>query len=133
MTDAVQHRCTRAWYMRPPVWIFGIILVALAVIGIIEMIGRPAAIPYSEFLDRLTTGNVASVTFQGTEIDGRFKHPLSVAASNSAIQADSFRSRVPDFGDPTLIPELRRQQVVIDVVSSSSWTHLLSGLPLRCC
>ena len=54
MTDAVQHRCTRAWYMRPPVWIFGIVLVALAVFGIIEMIGRPAAIPYSDFLDQLT-------------------------------------------------------------------------------
>ena len=130
MTDAVQLHCTRPWYMRPPVWVLGVVLVALALFGIIEMIGRPAALPYSEFLDQLDAGNVASVIFQGTEIDGRFKHPLNAAASNSANSGRRFRSRVPDFGDPTLIPELRKQQVVIDVVSSSSWTRLLGGLPL---
>lgn len=130
MTDTVQRHCTRPWYMRPPVLVLGAVMAAFALFGIIELIGRPAALPYSEFLNRLDAGNVASVTFQGTEIDGRFKHPLNAAASNSATQPDSFRSRVPDFGDPTLIPELRKQQVVIDVASSSSWTRLLGGLPL---
>ena len=116
--------------MRPPVWVLGAVLVALAVFGVTKTTNGPAAIPYSNFLDQLDAGNVASVTFQGTEIDGRFKHPLNAAASNSATQADIFRSRVPDFGDPTLISELRKQRVVIDVVSSSSWTRLLGGLPL---
>lgn len=94
------------------------------------MIGGPVAIPYSEFLDRLDAGNVASVIFQGTEIDGQFKQSPSAAASNGATQGEGFRSRVPDFGDPTRMPALRTQQVVIDVASSSSWTRLLGGLPL---
>ena len=130
MIEPTQHSCTRAWYMRPPVWVLGVVLMAFAIFGTIEMIGRPAAIPYSNFLDQLDAGNVANVTFQGMEIDGHFKHTLNAAVSNSATQADIFRSRIPDFGDPTLIAELRKQQVVIDVVSSSSWTRLLWGLPL---
>ncbi len=130
MTDAVQqHHCTRAWYMRPPVWVLGIVLVALAVFGIMEMINKPAAITYSDFLDQLDAGNVASVTFKGTQIDGVFKHPVGQVAANGTGSQIIFRSEVPDFGDPTLLPELRKEHVAIDVVSSSNWTHLLAGLP----
>jgi len=129
MTDAVQHHCTRPWWRRPPVWLIGIAVVALAIFTVIEMAGRPAATPYGTFLDQLAAGNVASVTFQGMEINGRFNHPLNVAASNGAAQVNTFRSRVPDFGDPSLIPELRKQHVAIDVTSSASWMRLLGGLP----
>ncbi len=129
MTDAVQHHSTQAWYMRPPVWALGVVLVALAAFGIMEMMNRPAAIPYSDFLDQLDAGNVASVTFKGTQIDGNYKHPLGETAANGIASQTVFRSQVPDFGDPTLLPELRKERVAIDVVSSSSWTHLLAGLP----
>lgn len=130
MTDAAQDRPKRAWYLRPVVWALAIAVVAFAVFGVVKMNKGPAAISYSDFFDQLDAGNVASVTFQGTEIDGRFKNPLNVAASNGAAQALNFRSRVPDFGDPTLIAELRKQQVVIDANSGSTWTGLLSGIPL---
>jgi ATP-dependent Zn protease len=115
--------------MRPPVWLLGIVVVALAALGIVEMINRPAAIPYSDFLDQLDAGNVANVTFQGTQIDGHFKHPVGERAANNNASQNIFRSRVPDFGDPTLLPELRKEHVAIDVTSSSSWTRLLAGLP----
>jgi hypothetical protein len=36
---------------------------------------------------------------------------------------------LPDFGDASLIPELRRQHVAIDVASSSGWASLASHLP----
>jgi len=129
MTDAVQHHCTRAWYMRPPVWVLGLVVVALAIFGIMEMINRPAAMPYSDFLDQLDAGNVASVTFKGTQIDGNYKHPIGQVAANGTASQTVFRSQVPDFGDPGLMPELRKEHVAIDVVSSSSWTHLLGSLP----
>jgi hypothetical protein len=115
--------------MRPPVWVLGLVLVALAAFGIVEMIGRPAATPYGIFLDQLDAGNIASVTFQGTQVNGRFKHPIADASANGAASADSFRTQVPDIGDPTLLPELRRQHVAIDVVSSSNWTSWLGRLP----
>jgi len=116
--------------MRPPVWFIGIAVVALIIFSIYETAGGPAATPYSAFLDQLDAGNVASVTFQGTQINGRFKNPVSIATTNGAAPADTFRSRMPDFGDSSLISELRKQRVPIDVASSTSWTRLLAGIPL---
>jgi hypothetical protein len=109
--------------MRPPVWIIGIALLALLAFLMVEQTGSPPVTPYGTFLDQLQAGNVAGVTFQGTDINGRFKRPLDNAPS------DSFRSRVPEFGDSTLIPELRRQHVTIDVASPSQWMSLLGRLP----
>ena len=45
--------------------------------------------PYSTFLDQLEAGNVASVTFQGTEIDGRLKRPLDVRLQRHSTQMPS--------------------------------------------
>jgi hypothetical protein len=129
MPDVAQHHCTRSWWMRPPVWFIGIAAALLVIFAIFEMSGRPATTSYGTFLDQLNVGNVASVTFQGTQIDGRFKQPLNVTASKDTVAADTFRSHVPDFGDASLIPELRKQHVAIDVASSTSWTRLLAGVP----
>jgi len=129
MTDAVQHQhCTRAWYMRPPVWFIGVAVAAVLAFVIFEKSGGPTATPYGVFLNQLDAGNVAGVTFQGMEINGRFKQPVT-AASNGTKQSDTFRSRVPDFGDSSLIPELRKQHVAIDVTSSSQWMSWLGRLP----
>ncbi len=129
MADAVQHHCTRAWYLRPPVWILGVVLLGLAAFGVVEIINRPAAISYSDFLDQLDADNVASVTLAGTQINGHFKHAIAAPAVKGAAPQDVFRSQVPDIGDPTLLPELRKEHVTIDVVSSSSWLSWLGRLP----
>ena len=128
MAHAAQH-CDRPWWKRPPVWLLAIAAMALLIFGIVETAGGPAATPYGTFLDQLDAGNVASVVFRGTEIDGHFKHPLADASATGTAPSDAFRSRVPDFGDPALIPALRKQHVAIEVASSSSWTRLLAGLP----
>jgi hypothetical protein len=113
------------------VWFIGIAAVLALVISIaVEEAGKHAPTPYGAFLDQLEAGNVASVTFEGTQIDGRFKHPLGTTATNGTAQRDTFRSRVPEFGDPALIATLRNQHVVIDVASASQWTSLLGRLPL---
>lgn len=129
MTDTHVH-CHRPLWKRPPFW-FVIIAAVLALgVGIaMEESARRAPMPYGAFLDQLEAGNIASVTFRGTQIDGSLKRALSDAASNGATQKNTFRSHVPDFGDPALLADLRKQHVVIDVASSSSWTHLLAGLP----
>jgi ATP-dependent Zn protease len=131
MTDAVQHHhCNVPLWRRPPVLVLGVVVVALAIFAIVEAAGIPAATAYGTFLDQLDAGNVASVTLQGTEIKGHFKHPLNAAAANDTAQANTFRTRVPDFGDSSLIAALRKQRVMIDVASSTSWTRLLAGIPL---
>ncbi len=129
MADAAQHHCTRAWYFRPPVWIFGVLLLGLAAFGVMEIINRPAAIPYGDFFDQLNAGNVASVTFQGTQVTGHFKHAIAAPAAKGTAPQDVFRSQVPDIGDPALLPELRKEHVLIDVVSSSNWLSWLGRLP----
>jgi len=128
MTHAAQH-CGRPWWKRPPVWFIGIAAVLLFFVIVIEQSDRQATIPYSAFLDQVEAGNVASVSFQGTEINARLKRPLDGTLPAGAAQRSSFRSRVPDFGDPALIPDLRRHQVTIDVASPSPWAWLLGRVP----
>ncbi|MDE2167671.1 MAG: ATP-dependent metallopeptidase FtsH/Yme1/Tma family protein [Alphaproteobacteria bacterium] len=120
-TESIHRPWWRSWRL---IWVV-IVAAALASLAavVVEKTSQQAPIAYSAFLDQLDAGNVAGVTFQGSEIDGRFKHPLDNAPS------DTFRSRVPDIGDPALIAELRKQHIVIDVGSPSQWTRLLAGLP----
>ena len=128
MTLAMQ-RCQRPWWKRPPVWVIAIAAVAVLLFVVMQEAGRPAAMAYGAFLDQLEAGNVASVTFDGTEIDGHFKHSLDNGLPTGTAHRDRFRSRVPDFGDPALIPQLRKQHVAIDVSSPSQWTSLFAHLP----
>ena len=128
MTHAIGH-CERPWWKRPPVWFIAIAAVLVLIFFAVEMGGREPAIPYGTFLDQLDAGNIASVAFQGTDIHGRFKHPVGDASGGGSAQREVFHSRVPDFGDPALIPELRRQRVAIDVTSPSPWAWLLGRIP----
>jgi ATP-dependent Zn protease len=113
------------WWKTRKVWWVLVIVAVLAglIVFAIDKAGKPAPTSYGTFLDQLDADNIANVTFQGMEINGRFKHPLDTA------QQYIFSSRVPDFGDPSLIAELRKQHVVIDVSSPSQWSSMLGGLP----
>jgi ATP-dependent Zn protease len=129
MTDPAQAHCTRPWYLRPPVWFISVGVVLLIAFAVFVSSGRPPATLYSAFLDQLNAGNVASITFRGTEIHGTFKQAVTAAGQNGSASLDTFRSRVPEIGDPSLIPALRQQHVVIDVASSSQWASWLGRLP----
>jgi hypothetical protein len=124
MTHEMKH-CDRPWWKRPPVWFIAIAAaVLLGVVGVeFEPAGKPVATPYGMFLDQVEAGNVASVTFQGTEINGRFKRPLD------GTQRETFSTQAPDVGDPTLIPALRNQHVAIDVRTPSPWSAVLARIP----
>ena len=128
MEQAMRH-CNRPWWMRPPVWFIAIVMVALLGKAVFEHIDRAASLSYSDLLDQIDAGNVAGVTFHGTEIRGRFRHPVANLPSGSKAQSDVFRSQVPEFGDPYLVTALHKQHVTIDVESPSSWVWLLGRLP----
>lgn len=128
MAHAMEH-CSRPWWKRPPVWFLGIAVLLALIVGVtIERSGKSASLPYTTFLDQLDAGNVASIKVQGTEISGHFKRPLDAAGSGTA-QGDTFSSRVPDFGDPNLISQLRKQHVAVEVTSPSAWAWLLGRVP----
>jgi len=128
MAHAMKH-CDRPWWKRPTVWFVAIVVVALIGVAVVKQTDQPAATPYSTFLDQVEAGKIASVTFEGMEIVGRFKPPSANAPAGGTAQRDSFRSLVPDVGDPTLIPVLRKQHVAIDVAPPSAWTWLLGRVP----
>lgn len=128
MTHAMQH-CDRPWWKRPPTWFIAIALLVLIGVFAIERTDKPASMPYGAFLDQVEADNIASVTFHGTEINGRFKRPLDSSSSVGTTKGDSFRTHVPDFGDPALIPALRSRHVTIDVASPSAWSWLLGRVP----
>lgn len=89
------------------------ILAAMSV-GPGAQLGQDAAFPIDE---------------RAIAIEGIFKRPVDDAVSTGTARRDTFSTRVPDVGDPTLIPELRKQQVVIDVSVPSAWTWLLGRIP----
>jgi hypothetical protein len=113
------------------VWWLVAIAALLILLGavVVEKAARIAPMPYSVFLDRLEAGNVASVTFQGNEISGKFKRPPDSTAASGTMPGDTFITRVPEIGDSTLVRELRAQHVLIDVHLPSLWTSVLSRLP----
>jgi len=124
------EHCHRPWWKRPPFWFIVIAALLLLIMFVIEHTDKPTLTPYSVFFDQLDAGNVAGVTFQGTEIDGRYKHPLDNAPpGGDKTPRDTFSSRVPDFGDPALLPELRKHHVPIYVSSPSQWSSLFGHLP----
>ncbi|PJR08812.1 hypothetical protein CEJ86_32135 [Sinorhizobium meliloti] len=63
------------------------------------------------------------------EIAGSFRTPLDAAVPTGTAQRDTFISRIPDVGDPSLIPALRGQHVAIAVSVPSAWTWLLGRIP----
>ena len=93
MMSPTQH-CQRPWWKRPPVWVLAVILLGALAYVVAKEAGRPAPMPYGVFLDQLVAGNVASATFNGTEINGRFKHPLSAGLPTGTTQRDSYRSPI---------------------------------------
>lgn len=131
IAHTVHHHCTRPWYLRPPVWVLAVVFLGLAAFGIVEFSHRPSAtaLSYSDFLNQLDAGNVASVTFDGTQLDGKFKRPVAQTATSKTAAESLFRSQVPSISDPALLPELREEHVIINVVSSSSWLSWLGRLP----
>jgi len=118
MADVAQPHQKRSWYKRPLVWIVFVVLAALIIFGIREAGGGPATIRYSDFLNQLDAGNIVNVTFSGTQIDGHFKRPVVEKNVNNGAPLTVFRSQAPAFGDPTLLPELRKVHVAIGVGSS---------------
>lgn len=129
-TEGLQHS-HRSWWRGATIWWLAGLALVLAMLAVVvfEKAAKPPLTPYSAFYDQLEAGNIASVTLQGTDINGTFKHPVAATPATAAPAPDGFRSRVPDFGDPGLVPELRKQHVIINVGSPSQWTRFLASLP----
>ncbi len=96
--------------------------------------GQGAQISYTEFLSQLDSGNVSAVTVRGERISGEFKKPVQQKVGEAKPQPyKEFFTYLPSFGDPTLMPKLEAQKVVINTQPGnepSIWGALSTFLPL---
>ncbi len=72
-----------------------------------------AAIPYSEFKQLLSDGQITSVVLRGDQVRGEFFSPRPLGDSGRLSRR--FETRIPAFGDPGLMELLEQQQVELTV------------------
>ncbi|MFQ5937027.1 MAG: ATP-dependent zinc metalloprotease FtsH [Acidiferrobacterales bacterium] len=70
-------------------------------------------IPYSEFKALISEGYVAEVLLRGNIAEGRLHVPKPLGPKGEV--AEDFRTRLPAFGDETLLPALENQGVKVRV------------------
>src|SRR6266852_4973601 len=78
-----------------------------------NMNGQPVdELPYSSFYQQVMNGNVKDATFQGQDITGDYRNPLSLtdANGNPVLVNQYHLTQIPD-GDPNLIPLLNKYHV----------------------
>ncbi|HDL04519.1 MAG TPA: ATP-dependent metallopeptidase FtsH/Yme1/Tma family protein [candidate division Zixibacteria bacterium] len=77
--------------------------------------GDVAEISYSEFINQLNNGNIASVTFVERTIEGRLSQETSLTTEKGTDRYTKFKARIPfDDNSFTLVNRLEEANVVID-------------------
>ncbi|MDH3901280.1 MAG: ATP-dependent zinc metalloprotease FtsH, partial [Gammaproteobacteria bacterium] len=88
-------------------------------------------IPYSQFKDLAYKGRVESLQLEGDVAEGRLHSTEAIGPQGESSQR--FSTRIPAFGDETLLPLLEAQDIVVHVSSEAGKTGplaiLLSLLP----
>src|SRR6266705_6024290 len=128
-----------------PLRVFLIIIALLSLLAIVPLLlnphcsnmnGQPVVeLPYSSFYQQVMHGNVKDAIFQGQDITGDFKNPISLTGSNGNIGlANQYHlTQIPN-GDPNLIPLLNTYHVQYQakpVADHNALLNILFGfLPL---
>ncbi len=105
-----------------PLRVFLIIIALLSLLAIVPLLlnpqgsnmnGQPVVeLPYSSFYQQVMNGNVKDAIFQGQDITGDFKNPISLTGSNGipGLANQYHLTQIPS-GDPNLIPLLNKYHV----------------------
>jgi cell division protease FtsH len=105
-----------------PLRVFLLIIALLSLLAIVPLLlnsqgsmmnGQPVVeLPYSSFYQQVMNGNIKDAIFQGQDITGDFKNPISLTGSNGNIGlANQYHlTQIPN-GDPNLIPLLNQYHV----------------------
>jgi cell division protease FtsH len=114
-------------------WLWWIIAIALLIWNILSFLPKSSPevnIPYSQFINQVNAGNIASIQISGTEITGKFVNPFSspqptlvpsqtvslAATPVSPTLYTDFATVFPDVqGDPNLMGLLEANNVVVNV------------------
>ena len=119
-----------------PKWIrYLLIALALVFIYLVFLQAPPLEpgyeIPYSQFKRLAVKGSVSEIQLKGDIVEGRLRSIEAIGPQGETAQR--FRTRIPPFGDESLLPLLEAQGVEVRVSSETSETGaiaiLLSLLP----
>jgi cell division protease FtsH len=125
-----------------PLWVWWLLLLATLAWNGYELFvpktGSSLSLTYSEFLERVRAGQVASVTFSGQNTEGAFKQPITISAEPASDAAPAaapqpagvkpgtyqrFTTVLPPIEDQRLLPLLEQQGIAVSAkdVSGGSW------------
>jgi cell division protease FtsH len=101
-------------------WLFVLALLVLAAVAWFSSLSHESAfeIPYTRFKTLVTNDQVSEITLKGDAIKGTLKAVAPLGPQGETGQ--SFTSRVPVFGDDSLIPMLDQHHVVLKVEAAGS-------------
>ena len=123
-----------------PLRVFLIIIALLSLLTIVPLLlnpqgsnmnGQPVVeLPYSSFYQQVMNGNVKDAIFQGQDITGDFKNPISLTGSNGrniGLANQYHLTQIPN-GDPNLIPLLNTYHVQFQAKPVADHNALLNIL-----
>jgi cell division protease FtsH len=117
-------------HKRPSVW--ALLALLLAIDWIMVLAYQPTGparvtVPYSYFVQQMDARNVATVTAQGSDIQGTFRHSITYPAHNGTTTA-LFSTERPAFASDPLLSELLKEGAVVTAKPVSSGSSLLLTL-----
>jgi cell division protease FtsH len=136
---------------RIPGWASWLIVLAVLVgwnLLLLMPEGTPTSveIPYSDFVEQVQTGNVATVEFTGQSVAGTFDEPVqwppagapaasappdggdTAPAQPEPVTYAAFTTVVPPDGDPTLLPLLQEQGVAVSAIDQTPMASILGNI-----
>jgi len=112
---------------RPSLWVLLGLLLALDwffVLAFQPTTPARVTVPYSYLVSQIHASNVASVTGQGSTIQGTFRHSVTYPAQNGTTST-LFATTRPTFADDNLLNELLGEGAVVSAKPISSGSDLL--------
>src|SRR5256886_1284001 len=122
-----------------PLRVFLIIIALLSLLAIVPLLLNPQGsnmkgqlvveLPYSSFYQQVMHGNIKDAIFQGQDITGDFKNPISLTSSNGipGLANQYHLTQIPN-GDPNLIPLLNTYHVQFQAKPVADHNVLLNVL-----
>ncbi len=119
-----------------PKWLPTFLLIAVVLLFLlfagVQMPERQATveIPYTSFKALVAEKAVKKIELKGNSITGELRQPQPLGPDES--ESIHFRTQVPAFGDPELLPALEVSSVqmhIVDKEEQSGWRILLGLLP----
>lgn len=105
--------------------IFGLALVYIWYTGTFKQpVSLP--IPYSQFKELVYEGEVMEVLIRGPEVEVRLRLPMALGPEGE--KGTQYHTRVPSFGDESLLPALEARNVIVTIGEERGQRTMLTVL-----